>query len=271
MAISPKDRYPGQIDTSDLVGYPRGKAQNIDSPGDGTGTPWEQDLCNDIFGLQQALLAQAGITPSGTPDKVGASQYLQAVQTVADQRIAPHFNASGEVVLPLAQTYKIFIPAGKAFDEDATPDAANWTNNVALDRRSVVNGATLSFDLAPGIMLPRKAVITRVYALVTPGQARTGNDRMKLEIGYGDFGSAASPALTTFAEWRSSYGVDATQAAAFQWLFLDLTGGLDLMFIETYDVVMARVKASSLNADTFIDRCHGLHVEYQCDVIQPGG
>jgi hypothetical protein len=79
MAINPATQYPGKIDTSDPDGYPYGKAQNVAVSGDGTGTPWEKALINDLFGLGQALLGEAGITPTGTPDKVGASQYLEAI------------------------------------------------------------------------------------------------------------------------------------------------------------------------------------------------
>lgn len=79
MAINPATQYPGKIDTSDPDGYPYGKAQNVAVSGDGTGTPWEKALINDLFGLGQALLSEAGITPTGTPDKVGASQYLDAI------------------------------------------------------------------------------------------------------------------------------------------------------------------------------------------------
>lgn len=98
MALIPKNRYPGQIDISDPSGYPQGKAQDISSPGDGTGTPWQEDLVNDFFGLEQALLAQAAITPSGNPDKVGASQYLLAIQKVADQRAADFAAAYGGLI-----------------------------------------------------------------------------------------------------------------------------------------------------------------------------
>ena len=78
MAINPSVKYAGKI-TAPSVAYPYGKAQNITVPGDGTGTPWEKDLLNDVFGFQQALLSEAGIVPNGTPDAVGASQYLQSL------------------------------------------------------------------------------------------------------------------------------------------------------------------------------------------------
>lgn len=82
MAVSPVAAYPSNVDTSDPVGYPLGKARDVSPPGSGNGTPYTALLHNDIFGFQQALLAAAGIVPTGTPDKVGASQYLQALQTL---------------------------------------------------------------------------------------------------------------------------------------------------------------------------------------------
>jgi hypothetical protein len=85
MAINPEARYAGKIAPSSLD-YPYGSARNIASPGDGTGTPWEAALVNDIFGFQQALLSLAGVTPSGNPDKATASQYFEALWTLLNLR-----------------------------------------------------------------------------------------------------------------------------------------------------------------------------------------
>lgn len=84
MAINPETQYPGKIAPS-TPDYPYGAARNITVPGDGTGTPWEAALVNDLFGFQQALLDSANITPSGTPDKVSASQYLEALRKTTVQ------------------------------------------------------------------------------------------------------------------------------------------------------------------------------------------
>jgi hypothetical protein len=84
-------------------GYPHGKARNRSLPGDSDGTPWEEDLVNDIWGLLQSLLAQVGITPTGTPDEVGASQYLQALREmrteshVSNWRADVHDSGAGAV------------------------------------------------------------------------------------------------------------------------------------------------------------------------------
>lgn len=81
MAINPSLRYTGKI-TAPSASYPLGSARDITTPGDGTGTPWEQNLVNDIWGLLQRLLAQAGITASDTPDTALVSQYYQALMAL---------------------------------------------------------------------------------------------------------------------------------------------------------------------------------------------
>ncbi len=80
MALRPKIIYPAQINASD-PNYPHGKARNRAVAGDGTGTPWEAQIVNELFGFQQALLRNAGITPSDLPEGSGPnqSQYLEAV------------------------------------------------------------------------------------------------------------------------------------------------------------------------------------------------
>ncbi|MCH9712741.1 MAG: hypothetical protein K0U20_08975 [Proteobacteria bacterium] len=93
MAINPLLQYPGKVAaaTSD---YPYGGAQNITTPGDGTGTPWEAAIVNDVLGMQQALLKANAVVPSGSPDKVAASQYLQAIIAIASGR-ATLYNETG--------------------------------------------------------------------------------------------------------------------------------------------------------------------------------
>lgn len=81
MALIPSARYPAQTDAD--AGYPQGKARNAVTFQDGSGTPLERDWVNDLWGFLQSLLSYASITPSGSPDQVGASQYLAGVQKVA--------------------------------------------------------------------------------------------------------------------------------------------------------------------------------------------
>lgn len=96
MAISINDQYPGKT-AGVNADYPQGQARNITTPGDGTGTPWEAAIVNDDQGFKQAILAEAGVAPSGTPDTAVDSQYLDALKTIVagmisdalpDQRVA---------------------------------------------------------------------------------------------------------------------------------------------------------------------------------------
>jgi len=78
MAIVASNLYSGRVITGD-AGYPLGKAQDIVNGEKGTGTPLRASWVNDQWGFMQALLAAANITPSGTPDQVGQSDYLDAI------------------------------------------------------------------------------------------------------------------------------------------------------------------------------------------------
>lgn len=88
MAIRPVIKYPGQVAPVSAA-YPHGKAQNVIVVGDGTGTPLEQDWLNDLWGFLQSLLSAGGVTPSGNPDEVGASDYLTAMRAAQRSVITP--------------------------------------------------------------------------------------------------------------------------------------------------------------------------------------
>lgn len=97
---SPKDEFPGQVDLSDPTGYPEGKAQNIVTSGDGTGTPNNKLWVNDVFGFFQAALAAAGASPSGANEKVGASQILDALHATASKgRLVKFLTASSTLTI----------------------------------------------------------------------------------------------------------------------------------------------------------------------------
>lgn len=79
MSIIPAEKYPGKT-AGKSAEYPLGKARNISSTGDGSGTPLEQAWVNDLFGFQQAILAAADIVASGAPDTAQNSQVLEAMR-----------------------------------------------------------------------------------------------------------------------------------------------------------------------------------------------
>ena len=76
--------YNGQTAAPD-ANYTYGSARDDAAPGDLTGTPRIAAEINDIFGLLQNLLVVAGIAPSGSPDKVGVSQYFDALTKSFDR------------------------------------------------------------------------------------------------------------------------------------------------------------------------------------------
>lgn len=88
MALDLNAKYPGQTVAPD-ASYPYGSAQNITVPGDNTGTPWDEDLINDWVGFLQKLLDAAGITPSGNPDTILASDYFDALNAISFDTALP--------------------------------------------------------------------------------------------------------------------------------------------------------------------------------------
>lgn len=161
MAINLTTQYPGKIDTTDPA-YPYGKAQNITTPSDGTGTPWEKAIVNDHIGAQQALLKSSGIVPSGAADKVGASQYLQSIVEIAGGRaMAGTVGGTGNAITITVATNQeppksYFVGMRLVFKPIATnsgattidlfglgPKAITLRNGVAFQGRELLNGRAI--------------------------------------------------------------------------------------------------------------------------------
>lgn len=156
MAINPETQYPGKIAPS-TPDYPYGAARNITVPGDGTGTPWEAALVNDLFGFQQALLSGAGIIPSGNPEKVGASQYLDAIAFLSGRVAEDYTGLKAVVTAGLANGTKFFVtgrkqklaPGGGEFLWDSADRSTDVTNDplggVVVPPDSDATGASGAF------------------------------------------------------------------------------------------------------------------------------
>lgn len=78
MAIKPNDKFPANTNAPG-AGYTYGSARNIVTPGDNTGTPLDEFILNDIWGLFQALLKSSGVFASGTPETEDRSQYYESI------------------------------------------------------------------------------------------------------------------------------------------------------------------------------------------------
>ncbi|RLI34503.1 hypothetical protein DRO66_08705, partial [Candidatus Bathyarchaeota archaeon] len=84
MAKNLLTEYPGKVGGS-TPQYPYGEPRDVITNGDGTGTPWQAELIKDIYGLLQAILTEAGITPSNTADNATNSQYLDGLRDILGQ------------------------------------------------------------------------------------------------------------------------------------------------------------------------------------------
>lgn len=174
MALRPLTAYPGQVNDGDPAGYPLGKAQNVVVEGDGVGTPWEKDLVNDLWGWQQALLAAAEIDPSNIPDKVGASQYLAAIQALIHSQADP-LDARLDAVEPALATAQVDIQAIRTFASYVVSG-----DDVALGARFHLGAEITSSPIAGkswGLSSNRVTVPTNgIYEVHLVGRFQTNGD-----------------------------------------------------------------------------------------------
>lgn len=77
--------FTGRI-TPPSAAYPYGSSQDETVSGANDGTPYIEIRANDVFGMQQSLLASAAIVPSGTADTALLSQYVQSIVEIAAGR-----------------------------------------------------------------------------------------------------------------------------------------------------------------------------------------
>lgn len=166
MAINPSTKYPGQVDTSDPTGYPYGKGKNILVSGDGLGTPWERDIISDIWGLLQSLLSAVSATPSGTPDKVGASQYYDAI---AELYSTYTDDAIDEVTLQAA--YLRSVAEGVTTPHIDVAGATLAFGGTAGAALLTVNGATGATSALGGLIVEGGAAVTDGSVNVGSGNA----------------------------------------------------------------------------------------------------
>ncbi|WP_443700301.1 hypothetical protein [Pseudomonas sp.] len=81
MALKLNERYPSRFNNPS-ADYPQGSFKNRTSPTAKDGSYLEKDWANDKEGFFQSLISASGLIPSGIADKVGASQYYDAMLTV---------------------------------------------------------------------------------------------------------------------------------------------------------------------------------------------
>lgn len=118
--------------------YPYGSIKNDSIPGAEDGTPLDAVWANDYAGFDAELFAQAGIAPSGQPDKLGASQRVDAIlEIIANGVIRPKdFGVRSDGTEGAVKNHEIMqqlIDAGhKAFDFGGADNRYLFTGPVGL-------------------------------------------------------------------------------------------------------------------------------------------
>lgn len=94
MSLKLNERYPGRFDNPS-ADYPLGSFKNRTAPGAKDGSYLEKDWANDKEGFFQSILNSAGIAPNGNVDKVGSSQFFDAMLCLDQNQAGIAFPAAG--------------------------------------------------------------------------------------------------------------------------------------------------------------------------------
>lgn len=112
MAINLFNKYGGRANPPS-IDYPQGSVKNRSAPDVKDGTPLDADWANDHQGFFQSILSYFGVTANGTPDKVGASQYFDALMSdPSESKRGMPLAATNAEVAAGTNNGKMVTPAG---------------------------------------------------------------------------------------------------------------------------------------------------------------
>lgn len=216
MAIKPGESYPTKTAAASSS-YPYGKAQDITSPGDGTGTPWTALVVNDWFGFFQGLLVKASITPTGDSDTAIASQYIDALDALYDQSADGSTSVKGLLKLSddstststaLAATINAVARVNTALTPVVTGDASAWTVHWG---KLKMQGGTYSIPPSTTHVFTLASAYTSVHLFFTAWIRDSGGvdeNPMKAKIVNLSSGSVQNTDRGTIPITWMSFGVD---------------------------------------------------------------
>lgn len=121
MAINLFNKY-GNRANPPSIDYPQGSVKNRSAPDVKDGTPLDADWANDHQGFFQSILSYFGVTANGTPDKVGASQYFDALMSnPSETKRGMPLAATAAEAASLTNASKMLTPLGlqNAFSNNA--------------------------------------------------------------------------------------------------------------------------------------------------------
>jgi len=132
--------------------YPYGSIKNESVPGAKDGTPLDAEWGNDYAGFDAALLAEAGIVPSGNADTAVNSQRLEAMKQIAGNlaHIGPNRNPAG-------------AHKASAIDTDSLGTVEDALNDSALKINKINKtiGQSLQYSDINGVVPTKKSAIVK--------------------------------------------------------------------------------------------------------------
>ncbi len=171
MAIQIFNKYSPRANAPDS-NYPEGSIKNEFPPDSGNGTPLDQDWGNDYEGFTAALLAAGGVSYSGNPDTVSASDRMTALNNIIAASTVP---AASQSEMDLG------TEAGKYVSPKTFRDTEATTSKIGTTRQ-----ATQAEVDAGSLTLPYVSPATLnglINSGVTFTQSRVGHLRLPPYLG----------------------------------------------------------------------------------------
>lgn len=133
MSLKLNERYPGRFDNPS-ADYPQGSFKNRTTPDAKDGSYLEKDWANDKEGFFQSLLEAAGVEASGDVDKVGASQFFDAMLQLKQAQAGVAFTTGGTataLTLTPSPPIEEYVPNQRFSVKFSTVSGVNPTINVS--------------------------------------------------------------------------------------------------------------------------------------------
>lgn len=156
----------------------------IEEQGYVPGTPRPADVDNWLFNMIAKWLAYLALYVTELKDTYA----IGSVAAVTDNAIVRFDGTGGKQLqasgLTITDAAEMGFVATKARTVVIGPDRFRWESGWSFDESNarVVSSANSAVARVTLDMIPEGATITSVLALVDPGAARTGTDRMRLDV-----------------------------------------------------------------------------------------
>lgn len=155
MALKRNETYPGRFDNPSPE-HPQGAFKNRSAADARDGSYLEKAWANDWDGYFSSLLSSAGITPNGSVDAVGASQYFDALLVAVQNAVnaAPNKNGiqgshSNLKASTTGTSASVLVSAGDICVKNTAGDQKILTG-VSLTALSFANSGANGLDVGAG-------------------------------------------------------------------------------------------------------------------------